>query len=260
MLENLTGGDTELFRLPPVFPSPAQIIRVNLEVLTSALEAEAGDALALRYLCPQERARLHAFRHEKRKVEWLAGRIAAKCAGLLLQHEQEEIRHDRHHWQQLQVTNDQAGRPYLLWSTPEKSSQVHISISHSSGYAIAMAARENCGIDIQLVTPAVERVEARFACAAEKNILGEVARLHGSQAALTLLWSAKEAVKKSCGRPKLPGFLDIGLQSLQKSGDAYLFAVQINAAECGHQADQQIWVRLHAGFAYAVTMQNQGRT
>ena len=222
--------------------------------------AERGIAdIGLFYLGPQERERFHSFRYEKRRSEWLAGRIAAKCAGLQLQNDDEKICWGKKQWQQLQIAADISGRPYILWSVHESSTPMRISISHSRGYAIAMAAWDNCGVDIQQVTQAVERVEERFVGAEEKNILAEIASLQGRQAALTLLWSAKEAVKKTCGRADLPGFLDIRLQSLQKSEAAYLFTMQVKAHAGDQKLTRFVRLRLLDGYAYAVTMQNQER-
>lgn len=256
MIENLTGPGQSIFSGPAVLPSPVKIVRVHLELLKMRM-AELGIAnIGMCYLRPQERERFHSFRYEKRRIEWLAGRIAAKCAGLQLQNNDEKICWGKKQWQQLQIAADISGRPFILWSIQESNIPAHISISHSRGYAIAMAAWDKCGVDIQQVTPAVERVEVRFVSAGEKNLLAEIVSLHGSQAALTLLWSAKEAVKKTCGSADLPGFQDIRLQSLQMSGAAYVFRVQVKAHEQGQKLTQFVRLRLLDGYAYAVTIRN----
>jgi phosphopantetheinyl transferase len=259
MIENLTGQCKSVFPTPPVFSFPVKIVRVNLELLKMRMADLGIFDIAFFYLCREERKRFHSFRHEKRKTEWLAGRIAAKCAGLQLQNNDEKICWGKKQWHQLQISADSAGKPVVIWSAMESSSPVCISISHSREFAIAIAARENCGVDIQQVTPAVERVEERFVTSEEKNILAEIVDLYGRRAALTLLWSAKEAVKKATAGAIHPGFLDISLNSLQKSGDAFLFAVNVKDKESGQYVSQLIWVKLLDGFSYAVTTQNQGR-
>jgi len=259
MIENLTGPGKSIFSGPGVLPSPVKIVRVHLDLLKMHM-AELGIAnIGLFYLRPQERERFHSFRYEKRRIEWLAGRIAAKCAGLQLQNNDEKNCWEKKQWHQLQISADNSGKPYVIWSALESSTPVRISISHSKGYAIGMAAWENCGIDIQQVTPAVERVEARFVTVSEKNILAEIVSLYGRQAALTLLWSAKEAVKKTSAGAIRPGFLDISLNSLQQSEAAFLFGVHVKNKESGQNVSQLVRVRLLDGFAYAVTMQNQRR-
>jgi len=258
MIENLAGQCKSVFSTPPVFSVPVKIVRVNIELLKMRMAESGIFDIAFFYLRREERERFHSFRHEKRKIEWLAGRIAAKCAGLQLQNNDEKICCGKKQWHQLQILADSSGKPVVIWSAMESSSSVSISISHSKDFAIAIAARENCGIDIQQVTPAVERVEERFVTSEEKNILAEIADLYGRRAALTLLWSAKEAVKKASAGAILPGFLDISLNSLQKSGDAFLFAVNMKDKESGQNVSQLIWVKLLDGFSYAVTTQNQG--
>lgn len=259
MIENLIGQRNSVFSTPPVFSFPLKIVRVNLALLKMRM-AESGIVdIAFCYLCREERERFHAFRYEKRKTEWLAGRIAAKCAGLQLHNNDEQICREKKQWHQLQISADNSGKPIVIWFSMESSSTVCISISHSKGFAVAIAARENCGVDIQQVTPAVERVEERFVTSEEKNILAEISDLYGRRAALTLLWSAKEAVKKTSAGAFLPGFLDIRLKSLQKSGDAFLFAVNVQYKESIQNVSQLIWVKLLDGFSYAVTTRNQGR-
>ena len=258
MIENLTGQCKSVFSTPPVFSFPLKIVRVNLESLKMRMADLGIFDIAFFYLCREERERFHSFRHEKRKIEWLAGRIAAKCAGLQLQNNDEKICWGKKQWHQLQIAADSSGKPFVIWSAMKSSTPVSISISHSRAFAIAIAARENCGVDIQQVTPAVERVEKRFVTREEKNILEEIADLYGRRAALTLLWSAKEAVKKASAGAIHPGFLDISLNSLQKAGDAFLFAVNVKDKESGQNVSQLIWVKLLDGFSYAVTTQNQG--
>jgi len=259
MIENLTGQDKSVLATPPVFIFPVKIVRVNIVLLKKRMADPDNYDLASYYLCREECERFHSFRLEKRKTEWLAGRIAAKCAALQLQHNEEKICWDKKQWQQLQISAASSGKPFALCSALACRPPLHISISHSRDFAIAIAARQNCGVDIQQVTPAVERVEERFVSSEERNILAELADLYGNQAALTLLWSAKEAVKKTSANVILPGFLDISLDSWQKSEDAFLFAVQVKCKENRQNESQLIWVKLLDGFSYAVTMQNQGR-
>ena len=69
-----------------------------------------------------------------------------------------------------------------------------VSISHSGGYATALACPEGCcGVDIQQKNPTLLKVQERFASeeelAAFSPILSPLTRLG-------LLWAAKEAVKK----------------------------------------------------------------
>lgn len=77
----------------------------------------------------------------------------------------------------------------------------HFSISHCGDFAAAIvSSNRQVGVDIELVTPKIERVADKFLTPAEKSIL---ARGHFSPFAfrqhLTRLWSAKEAIFKWYG-------------------------------------------------------------
>ncbi len=78
--------------------------------------------------------------------------------------------------------------------------QYHFSISHCGSYAAAIvSSNSRVGIDIENITPRVERIKHKFLHA------DELAWVHIHPAALqipllTLLWSAKEAMFKWWGR------------------------------------------------------------
>jgi 4'-phosphopantetheinyl transferase EntD len=74
----------------------------------------------------------------------------------------------------------------------------HFSISHCGNYAAAIASTHNrVGIDIELVTPAIEKVSAKFLNEAEKRVVAEWQHLpHLYHQLLTIIWSAKEAIFK----------------------------------------------------------------
>lgn len=81
----------------------------------------------------------------------------------------------------------------------------HFSISHCGNYAAAIASSgQRVGVDIELVTPTVARVSAKFLHPEERRVLDEwkhLPRLHLQL--LTILWSAKEAVYKWYGLGKV---------------------------------------------------------
>jgi 4'-phosphopantetheinyl transferase EntD len=70
-----------------------------------------------------------------------------------------------------------------------ENEQYHFSISHCGDYAAAIASRnERVGIDIELVTPKIERVRHKFGMREKLEM-----------EFLTLLWSAKESIFKWYG-------------------------------------------------------------
>jgi phosphopantetheinyl transferase len=85
-------------------------------------------------------------------------------------------------------------KPFL----PEE--QYHFSISHCGDYAAAIVSSNyRVGVDIEIITPRVERIKQKFLHADELVFVNQV--LPASQVALlTLLWSAKEAMFKWWGR------------------------------------------------------------
>ena len=73
--------------------------------------------------------------------------------------------------------------------------ECHFSISHCGDYAAVIVSRNNrVGIDIELVTPKIERIKYKFLSEYELD-------LHpaADKKLLTLFWSAKEAVFKWYG-------------------------------------------------------------
>jgi phosphopantetheinyl transferase len=79
-----------------------------------------------------------------------------------------------------------------------RNEQYHFSISHCGDYAAAIVSNNNrVGIDIELITPRIERLEHKFLSAREADIFGK--RGNEGYAFPTLAWSAKEAVFKWYG-------------------------------------------------------------
>jgi len=78
--------------------------------------------------------------------------------------------------------------------------QYHFSISHCGHYAAAIvSSKERVGIDIEMITPRVDRIKHKFLSA------GELAFVQSHETSkqinlLTLLWSAKESMFKWWGR------------------------------------------------------------
>lgn len=113
---------------------------------------------------------------EQRRKEWLAARVLA--------HEKWGGR----------IGYEPSGRPLLL-SPSGLSSDRHISISHTSGWAALMVADRPCGIDIEPACRHAERVAGRIASAGE---IALATPLFPQNPAL-LVWCAKEAAYKAIG-------------------------------------------------------------
>lgn len=83
-----------------------------------------------------------------------------------------------------------------------RDGRYQFSISHCGAYAAAIvSSRQQVGIDIELVTPKIERVKEKFLNDAERKLLKSYEHLPKIYLQLlTVLWSAKEAIFKWYGR------------------------------------------------------------
>jgi phosphopantetheinyl transferase len=108
-----------------------------------------------------------------------------------------------------------AGRyllPYLFPQFPNKEieiadtrkpflpgEQFHFSISHCSTYAAAIvSSTARVGVDVEVITPRVERIKSKFLHANELRFVNSQPRSQ-QVAVLSVLWSAKEAMYKWYG-------------------------------------------------------------
>ena len=150
------------------------------------------DRLA-RVLTPAELARVREFPVDKRRLDWLAGRVALK--GLL-----RDLLRIRHGvtlpWDAVTIVSEQTapralpgpgGDPRVAAFLKE-----HVfSIAHAGGLAVATAAPHPIGIDVEPLGPLAAGVADKFLTAAERA---------GVPASEWLaLWTAKEAAAKALG-------------------------------------------------------------
>lgn len=129
-------------------------------------------------LSDAERERLSRFKG-RRRVDWLAARQLVHCMS---------GRERRGYWYK-----DDFGKPYL------ESSDYHISISHSGSLAAAIASPKLVGIDVQQLTPSLERLAHKYMSPDERNSLQPNHRLQQ----LHVYWGGKEALYKAYGRRAL---------------------------------------------------------
>lgn len=118
----------------------------------------------------------HQISAQNVRVQWLASRFALQQVAKV---------------PELELRKDHFGKPHLA------NDHRFMSISHCQGYAAAIAAEAPVGIDVELVSPRVQRIKDRFLSEKEQQILGP------TDAALMLAWSAKESVYKMHGEKKL---------------------------------------------------------
>ena len=207
---------------PALAPPESRLAVLDLDVLRPLIEQADSCKLLAPLLSPAERALFLQFKYPKRRLEWLGGRLAAKhCLHQLLRgHALEPPSYSDY-----PLLPDAHGRPRL--ELPQaRCPALAVSISHSRGYAAALACRKGpCGIDIQQATRTLVSVRERFASEEELDLIDP---LTAPLTRLGLLWSAKEAVKK-CLLADHPSFFgSIRLTEVRRASDAPLWI-----ARCG---------------------------
>lgn len=192
--------------------------RVNTEKIGRLINVE-GNAFVRRCLTEEEIGKFNNFKYLKRRDEWLAGRIAAKAAGAYFFGKKNAGENDLIAYR---VDNDQDGKPRLHADNADDKIMPEISISHSKGLAIAMAAAsESCGLDVQKITNTLSRVREKFITAEEHTLIMRDRNSPDDEITfLALIWSAKEAIRKKHGRQPLPGFLEITLSAQECIDDS----------------------------------------
>ncbi|MDD5759337.1 MAG: 4'-phosphopantetheinyl transferase superfamily protein [Desulfobulbaceae bacterium] len=220
---------------------------INLTQLSTVL---LESHLAATYLTNSEQERLATFTFAKRHREWLGGRLTAKKAAMKLLNNGPCPASS---YQELSVESHESGRPFLLGSANTNALLPEISISHSGNYAGALAVSGHaCGLDLQQVSPKVIAIRERFASPPELALLLAKGDSLGEAQALTLLWSAKESLRKAVNCAPLLGFTEITLLKLQKTAHAGL----IGHFSCPRLDStlRTVFFLLHEDYACAITV------
>jgi len=162
-----------------------------------------GDLYVASLLTEAERRQFRRCRGWKRQVEWLAGRRAAKTA--FVRYARSVGRRDT--GQPASVLNDRNGAPYV-----EYRPDVHLSITHSHGYAMAVVAPFDIGIDLEKIEQRPLSLTHYFFSEDERRL---ASRRGGDSPArdklITRIWSRKEAVSKVLRRGGSLDFKDLNV-------------------------------------------------
>jgi phosphopantetheinyl transferase len=176
---------------------------VELSALAGCPDRRLSE-IADRCLNADELARWTGLKQKKRRAEWLGGRMAAKWAAAGLLGETAAA------WPGMAIRTEADGRPYL----PARGGEAppFISISHSGPLAAALAANLPCGLDIQQPEIKIHTVRQRFVGPEEEPLLNALlTESFAETERLTMLWAAKEAVRKMVRTSPLLGLLEIRL-------------------------------------------------
>lgn len=208
-----------------------EVTLLNLARLRSCQGQQEEEALRREWLHREEQEKFSTLRHLKRRVEWLGGRICVKEAlsRFFQQTRPQSTDSAASTPFHLQIMTAPSGRPLLHPGAVTGNTTPHLSISHSGEYAMAVAAAVPCGIDIQENRETLGRVKEKFCGAAEEKILARVLASLAPLERLSLLWAAKESIKKAAILEPMPGFLELTLHRIDTFGpdchDCFCFTI-----------------------------------
>jgi 4'-phosphopantetheinyl transferase EntD len=179
-------------------------------------------------LTSTELACAQAFKLAKRQNEWLTGRICAKLAAIQY-HNNDSTTNVTLQPQQIAIANTESGRPYLSGTLPSVLENVDISISHGAAHGLALAADCHCGVDIQQPQDTLIRVREKLCAHEEEELLQAILPELTELQHLTLLWSAKEAAKKTLSHLRMPGFLEVILTSVEPHAHGWVIGFLVSS-------------------------------
>lgn len=191
---------------------------------------------------------------EKRKTEWLLGRLAAKDAVrrfLLARRNLRLCPAD------VEIDTDEHGVPFVRgpW-TAALDSPLHLTLSHVDGMAVAIAGEcqpdEGIGVDIEQVRDLPSEVQEAAFSAAERELL---TRLDQASAREWLLrfWCAKEALGKALGRGIWGGPRNLLVQRFDReTGGVTLVAAGQSARELALPLESTFHVHTYCDGDYVV--------
>ena len=143
-----------------------------------------------------ERTVLDALPVERRRRDWLAGRVAAKRALRAVCRARGE---PAPAYNEIEIWNTSDGAPrFAVKDRPELAEQLNLSIAHSDGAAVAAVAETSAsgsvGVDIEVTKPLARTLVQRVLRPSEIARLDADPAAHPSPLAL---WTAKEAAMKA---------------------------------------------------------------
>jgi phosphopantetheine--protein transferase-like protein len=218
--------------------------------------------LALLSLGPRERetwASLKAV--DKRRIDWLLGRCAAKDAvRTLIRRQFGKALYPA----DIEIIADTQGRPrvYGAW-TKQLGVQPVVSISHSGGSAVALAALDAdhlVGIDIESLSPVREGFEALAFTPQECEIVAAMPDQQRREWFLRL-WCAKEALGKALGRGLSHGLKSLEVMRVElESGRVQLSVRNGLSEEFPHLCDRSltVYTNRHEQYVFSTFIHSPG--
>lgn len=194
---------------------PLEKIENISEEITLALwrlDESVVELKTLLRLNEQEKTVFSGFVNESRKKQWLAYRLLLR--GLLNDYD-------------LVIEYDSNRKPHLVHYP------YHISVTHSCHYAGVIIGRKNrVGIDLEKVSPRIEKIKSRFLNEKELEYLKSDYKLEE----LYVYWCAKESLYKLHGRKKLDFRDNIMLEKINSNKEgSFQGRIFLNQKELNYQ-------------------------
>ena len=117
MISVLTRQVKEIFSSDSNFLVPFEIVTVNLVDLQEKLDSSENLGAGDFFLSEKEQEKLRQYRYQKRKIEWLGGRIAAKYAAARLAENKDNNAVDWKSlcWAELEIVARPDGKPFFFF-------------------------------------------------------------------------------------------------------------------------------------------------
>ncbi|MCF6158425.1 MAG: acyltransferase domain-containing protein [wastewater metagenome] len=159
----------------------------------------------------------HLTRIEKRRTEWLLGRLVAKDAVRLFLRNRYQRKVSP---SDIEIAADENGRPVVKGKFIEMlGCHISLSITHSAGSAVAVAGERNgylgVGVDMERTNQNHKELERIIFSAEEEAKLAPVFQLKKEEWMLRL-WCAKEAVAKAFGKGMIGFPNNLVIQKLEE--------------------------------------------
>ncbi|MEE9611893.1 MAG: 4'-phosphopantetheinyl transferase superfamily protein, partial [Desulfatiglandales bacterium] len=188
------------------------LAHVRISLVEGALKADEEELLR-EQLTGEEIKRYRSLKHPKRRLEWLAGRIVAKGAIRIYLGSNAPLP------SAIEVESSPDNAPHIVIKGEEADSALpHISISHSSDMAVAVAAQSlGVGIDVEEITESILEIADEFSTNEEVE---RVSKCTGPDRLIVLvsIWAVKEAARKAVG-PQTCSMKELVLREARKEGD-----------------------------------------
>lgn len=157
------------------------------------------------FMHTSEMPRFHAAASKERRHQLVLGVVAVKDAVRVWWARKHGV--EMPHPAALALGHEESGRPFLAVDADGDWTRPYISLAHTDGGAVALAAEVPVGIDVEDAARETRSLLAEFATREEQKLLDVVAAQQPEENFATRLWCAKEAAGKALGiglngRPK----------------------------------------------------------